>query len=634
MSKTNKNTRLDEQRKARSRKYASYNQNSNNDAKPKDMKKTLLRLLSLLKPYRVIVVFVFILAAVGTIIELPSSDWMGDLVDAFNVQIQAKLGGAEHMDFTECLQIILKVFGLFFGFAICSFLQTYLMAIVSQKMINHLRGEINAKLSRLPLRYFDKYTKGEILSKIINDCDNISSTLQSHTTTILTYIIQLIGVGIYMFWLNWKLALIAVVVIPFSTVVTRLITRRSKVLFRQYWDHIGQLNGHIEEMYTGHNIVRIFNHKQQSVSEFNDIAEQLYTSTYKSNFISGLINPILRIFNNLNYVLICFVGATLVVKNIANPVEGGATIGMIVAFTSYASQFATPINGIAKIINAIQSTLACAERVFEILDEEEEPEDNPVHEITECTGSVDFEGVDFSYNPSTELIKNLNVNVKPGTVTAIVGPTGAGKTTIVNLLMRFYDVNGGAIKIDGIDIREMSRKNLRDNLGMVLQDTWIFKGTIRENIAYGRENATDEEILEAAKIAYFDEFVNELPDGYDTILEEEGVNISQGQRQLLTIARAVLADPKILILDEATSSVDTRTEVKIQAALDTLMQGRTNFVIAHRLSTIKNADMILVMRRGSIVETGTHQELLDADGFYASLYKSQYTGGIPPEEVE
>ena len=636
MSKKNKKDKnLEQQRVERSKRYASYRTVRKEEEKPKHFKSTLLRLLDLLKPYRFAVAVVLLAAIIGTVVQLPSSDWMGDLIDAFNFQIREKLKTGNPMDFTECGKIILKVFALFGGYGICSFIQQYVMAVVTQKLICQIRGDLNSKLSRLPLKYFDKYTKGEILSKIINDCDNISSNLQSNITAILTSLVLCLGTAIYMFWLNWRLALVAIIIVPFSTIVTRVIARKSKVLFREFWDRIGELNGHIEEMYTGHNIVRIFNRKTQVVEEFNDIAESTAKSSYKANFISGLIHPILKIFNNINYIAICFIGALLVVESGNNPaVASGATIGTIVAFISYSSQFAGSINGVAKIVNAIQSTLASAERIFTVYDEEEEPVDTPKAVIESCEGNVAFEDVEFSYVEDKELIKDFSVDVPAGSLVAIVGPTGAGKTTIVNLLMRFYDIQSGSIKVDGVDIRDLSRENLRSMFRMVLQDIWLFKGTIRDIIAFGKQYATDEEVESAAKMAMFHDYVMELPDGYNTKLEEDGANISQGQRQLLTIARAIICNPKIMILDEATSSVDTRTEAKFQAALDSLMVGRTNFVIAHRLSTIKNADTILVMRRGHIVEMGNHEELLEADGFYASLYKSQYVGGIPPEDIE
>lgn len=633
MSKKNNkpvDAELELQRQKRSQRYAQYRKKQESEEKPTNFKSTLLRLLQMLSPYKVPVIVVFVAAAIGTLLNLPGPDYMGDLIDVFSIEIKNKLAIPGYdMQFEAAIRIIGIIFLLYFGNSMMTFVQQYLMAGVTQKLVCQLRERINTKLTHLPLRYFDKYTKGEILSKIVNDCDNISNSLQGNITTVLTSLIQVVGVGIYMFILNWQLALIAIVLVPVSTAITKVISKRSKILFRQHWDRLGEMNGHIEEMYTGHNMVRIFNREKAAVEEFDDIADNLYDVTRRANFVSGLINPILKFFNNINYVALCFVGALLVVKD---PTK--TSIGVVVAFLTYSSLFSSPISNIAKIINTIQSTLASSERVFDLLDEEEEPADSNTSSLTTCSGQVDFENVDFSYVEDVPLIENLNVNVKPGELVAIVGPTGAGKTTIVNLLMRFYDITGGSIKIDGVDIRDMSRNELRSFFGMVLQDTWLFKGTIKDNIAYGREDATEEEIIEAAKAARLHDYIMQQPEGYNMMLEEDGENLSQGQRQLLTIARAILSNPKMLILDEATSSVDTRTEIHIQEAMEHLMQGRTSFVIAHRLSTIKNADTILVMRRGSIVEKGSHEELLAAGGFYASLYNSQYTGGIPPEDTE
>ena len=491
----------------------------------------------------------------------------------------------------------------------------------------------------------------------MNDIDNLSGSLQNSMLTLVTGIVQVIGSLAMMIRTgNILMTLIAVFLVPVTGVISFRISKISKKWFRRYWDTLGSMNGHIEEMYTGHNIVRIFNHEERSVEEFRQINNSLCRNAFMANMISGILAPILTFVKNLNYVLLCIVGGAYYIANHLITTGGAVTskypfmakfinsimkntgsmgLGDIQAFLTYSSNFTSPIINISKIINNIQSSLACAERVFNLLDEEEQAEDVTTNEPSGmANGHIEFRNVSFRYVEDRPLIDNLNLTAKPGNLIAIVGPTGAGKTTIVNLLMRFYDIQGGQILLDGTDIYTMSRDALRRNFGMVLQDTWLFKGTIRDNIAYAKPDATDEEIRAAAKAANIDEFIDSLPDGYNTLLAEDGTNLSQGQRQLLTIARAVLADPPVLILDEATSSVDTRTELKIQIAMKNLMKGRTSFVIAHRLSTIKNADNILVMRKGNIVEQGTHKQLLEADGFYALLYNSQYTEGIPPEDDE
>ena len=585
-------------------KYAAYRKKEKSTQKPEHFKSTLLRLVSMLKPYKVSVIVVFIVAALATVLNIFTPDIFGDIVESFTVEINNKLNIAGYdMNFDTVIGQLIKIFVFYFGYTLCTFIQTYIMAGVSQKLICAIREKVNHKLSHMPLRYFDKNTKGEILSKIINDCDNLSNSLQNNITTVLTAAIQVIGVAIIMFVINWQLAIVSMVLVPISGFFARIISKRSKKLFRLYWDRMGDLNGHIEEMYTGHNIVRIFNHEKEAIAEFDGIADELQVSSVKANFVSGLLRPILNFFSNFTYVLVCFVGA-MIVLNLEQTQPGhlNTNIGIIIAFIQYASMFSGPINNIASIVNTIQSCLASAERVFSLLDEKDEPADNPVYTLDHPRGDVKFSHVSFRYLPEKPLIDDLNLEAKKGQIVAIVGPTGAGKTTLVNLLMRFYEIDSGSITIDGIDIREVSRENLRSNFGMVLQD--------------------------------MHEFIMSQPEGYDTVLEENGSNISQGQRQLLSIARALLTDPAVLILDEATSSVDTRTEVQIQEAMNHLMQGRTNFVIAHRLSTIKNADIILVMRRGAIVEQGTHEELLEKGGFYASLYNSQYQGGIPPEDTE
>lgn len=616
-------------------KYAAYRKQEDTSQKPKNFKGTLMRLIDMLKPYKVSVIVVFIVASTATILNIFTPDAMGDIINAFTAQINVRLEGGE-MDFGEAIRPILTIFYLYFGFTICEFIQTYLMAGVTQKLVCDIRERVNTKLSHIPLRYFDRNTKGEIISKIVNDCDNLSSTLQSNITVVVTSALQVIGVAIMMFRAEWRLALISMILVPVSAFFARVISKRSKILFRKFWDRTGDLNGHIEEMYTGHNLVRIFNHQKQAVGEFDEITDSLMDVSVKANFVSGLLKPILSIFWNLTYVLICFTGAMIVLDRSGGSSAGAiaGNIGLVVAFIQYAGMFSGPINNIATIVNTIQSCLASAERVFSLVDEEDETELAEGKTLEHPQGVVQFKDVSFRYLPDKPLIDHLDLTAKKGQLVAVVGPTGAGKTTLVNLLMRFYDVDSGAITIDGIDIRDMTREELRRHFGMVLQDTWIFKGTIKENIAYGRMDATDEEIYAAAVAAKLDPFIQEMPDGYDTVLEEDGSNISEGQKQLISISRALLTDPAVLILDEATSSVDTRTEVQIQEAMNTLMQGRTDFVIAHRLSTIRSADVILVMRRGAIVEQGTHEELLEKGGFYAQLYRSQYQGGIPPEESE
>lgn len=624
------NEALREKRRLR---YAAYRKKGSDEAgeKPSDFKGTLKRLLSLLAKYKFSVVFVLLCAAAGTLMNVISPDIMGDIVSMFSEQLDVKLSGGT-MDLDPIIMELLKVFGLYFGFAFLEFLQTFILVGVTQKLVCNLRESINGKLSRLPLSFFDRFTKGEILSKIVNDCDNISSRLQSNFTTVLTSVIQVVAVLVFMFMRNWLLAVVTICLVPISYLITRAVAKRSKVLFREHWDMLGEMNGHIEEMYTGHNIVRIFGHEKEADEEFTDIAEGLYNVTWKANFVSGLAKPVLNFFSNINYVTICLLGALLITGKLAFGAE--ADIGLIIKFISYSSLFTGPINSIAATISTFQSTLASSERVFGILDEPEALPDSSDSELPAARGLVEFDHVSFRYLPDVPLIEDLDLTVLPGQTAAIVGPTGAGKTTIVNLLMRFYDVTGGAIRLDGVNINDVPRGELRSRFGMVLQDTWLFKGTIRENIAYGRDDATDEEIVAAAKAAFIDDYIMTLKDGYDTVLEEDGTNLSQGQRQLLTIARAILCDPPLLILDEATSSVDTRTEAKIQTAMQSLMSGRTCFVIAHRLSTIRNADTIIVMRRGSIVEQGTHDELMARDGFYAMLRNSQYQDGIPPEDIE
>lgn len=524
------------------------------------------------------------------------------------------------IDFTYIGWIALILIGMYLISASFSLVMGLVMSGVSQKTVRDLRGEIDNKLDRLPLKYFDMHPHGDILSRVTNDIDTIATTLQQSLTQIITSIVQILGFIIMMLTISPILTLIVIGTLPLYIIATTFIAKKSQKFFAAQQKQLGDLSGHVEEMYTGHKIVKAFGREKDSIEKFRGINDKLYDVGWKAQFISGIMFPLMNFISNLGYVMICIVGGIWMTKS-------RLEIGDITAFIQYSRQFTMPIIQTANIANIIQSTIACAERVFEVLDEKEEiPDSQDAKVIKLPKGEVNIEHVDFRYKEDVPLIENMNLDVRQGHTIAIVGPTGAGKTTVVNLLMRFYEINAGRISVDGVDIREIKRSDLRKMFGMVLQDTWLFNGTIRDNIAYGRENATEEEIKRAAKAAHADHFIRTLPDGYNTILNEEATNISQGQKQLLTIARAVLADPAILILDEATSSVDTRTEVLIQNAMANLMKDRTSFVIAHRLSTIRDAELILVMDKGSIIEQGNHRELLAKGGFYAELYNSQFTG--------
>ena len=522
------------------------------------------------------------------------------------------------VDFGALGQVLLLLAGVYVLSSIFSWMQAWIMAGVTQRTVYRLRRETDQKLGRLPLKYFDSHPRGDVLSRVTNDIDNIGQTLQQSLTQLITSLLTVIGVLILMLTISPILAVISLLAVPLSIVVTVFIASRSQKQFVRQWASTGALNGHVEEMHTGHSIVKVFGRQEEAIARFNEENERLYEASYRAQFISGIIQPAMNFIANLNYVAIAVIGGLRVAA-------GQMSLGDVIAFIQYSRQFTFPIVQTASIANVMQSAVASAERVFELLDETEEVAD-PVQPIPldKAVGAVAFEDISFRYVPDVPLIDGLDLNVEAGQTVAIVGPTGAGKTTLVNLLMRFYEIDAGRILVDGIDTRDMTRDTLRRTFGMVLQDTWLFHGTIRENIAYGREDATEEEIVNAAEGAHVDHFVRTLPEGYDTVIDDDATNLSAGERQLLTIARAFLADPPILILDEATSSVDTRTEVLIQRAMARLMRGRTTFVIAHRLSTIRDAHSILVMDRGSIVEQGTHEELLAARGFYYDLYNSQF----------
>ncbi|TJY41354.1 ABC transporter ATP-binding protein [Cohnella pontilimi] len=600
--------------------------------KAKDAKGTLRRLLRYLRPHRFRLLAVLVTAVLSTVFGIISPKLLGNVTTKLFEGMMGKLKGipGAGIDFAGIWQILLVLIGLYLLSALFSFIQQYIMAGVAQKTVYALRNEVNGKLARLPLKFYDSRTHGEIMSRAVNDMDNISNTLQQSLTQAITSVITLIGIIVMMLTISPLLTLILIVTLPLSFIAIKKIATRSQTYFKGQQKELGELNGHVEEMFTGHKIVKAFGREAQSADRFNAINERLYESGWKAQFVSGIIMPIMNFIGNIGFVLICVAGGLLVTRQ-------SIAIGDIQAFIQYARQFTQPIAQTANIANVIQSAIASAERVFELLDEQEEAPEAGAHAAqvhASPKGEIAFQHVKFGYQEDAAFIEDLNIEVHSGQTVAIVGPTGAGKTTLVNLLMRFYEINGGAITVDGTDITKMKRGDLRSLFGMVLQDTWLFNGTIRDNIAYGREGATEQEIVQAAIAAHADHFIRTLPDGYDTILNEEASNISQGQKQLLTIARAVLADPAILILDEATSNVDTRTEIHIQKAMSELMSGRTSFVIAHRLSTIRDADLILVMKDGAVVEQGSHEELLEKGGFYADLYNSQFAGvNLQPEAV-
>ena len=600
--------------------------------KAKNFKGTLRRLLRYLKPYRFRLTIVFLAAALSTVFGILSPKLLGNATTTIFEGFMGKLKGVPGatFDFGAVWQIILTLIGLYLFSSLFAYVQQYLMAGIAQKTVYALRKEANEKLARLPLKYFDGRTHGEVMSRIVNDVDTISGTLQQSLTQMITSVITLVGVIVMMLTISPLMTVILMLTLPLSFVVIKQVAARSMPHFKGQQQAIGEMNGHVEEMYTGHKIVKAFGREEQAIEKFEVINEKLYNSGWKAQFISGIMMPLMMFVGNIGFVLVCVVGGVLVTR-------GSILIGDVQAFIQYAQQFSQPITQTANIANIIQSTLVAAERVFEILDEPEESTDVAT-DSTHATaagleGHVRFENVSFGYKENEPLIQNMNIDVKPGMTVAIVGPTGAGKTTLVNLLMRFYEIGEGRITIDGTDIRELPRSELRSKFGMVLQDTWLFNGTIKDNIAYGRAGASGEEIVHAARAAHADHFVRTLPEGYETTLNEEASNISQGQKQLLTIARAFLADPTILILDEATSSVDTRTELLIQKAMAGLMEGRTSFVIAHRLSTIRDADLILVMNQGTVIEQGNHEELLEKGGFYADLYNSQFSEGSTSQQV-
>lgn len=587
--------------------------------KPKDFKKTTKKLIkSYLAKYKVAIAIVILFAIGSTIFTIVGPKILGNATTEIFNGLMSKLSGGSGIDFGKVGQIALTLIGLYIVSALFAFIQGFTMTTVAQKITYKLRNDVAIKINKLPMKYFDKRTNGEVLSVITNDIDTLSMNLNQSITQIITSICTIIGILVMMFSISWQMTLISLIILPVAGIIVKFIVGKSQKYFVKQQDYLGHVNGQVEEVYGGLNIVKVFNAEEKVTKEFEKANDELYKSAWRSQFLSGLMHPITNFIANIGYVGVAVAGGYLAVA-------GTITVGNIQSFIQYNRQFTQPINQIAQISSMLQAMVAAAERIFEFLEEPEE-------EITakgnintaKLEGNVEFKHVKFGYNPEKTIINDFNAQVKEGQKIAIVGPTGAGKTTMVKLLMRFYDVTGGEIEVDGHNVKDFDRGELRKMFGMVLQDTWLFGGTVKDNIKYSNDDATDAQVIEAAKAAHVHHFIKTLPNGYNSLINEESTNISAGQKQLLTIARVILADPKILILDEATSSIDTRTEIQIQSAMDHLMEGRTSFIIAHRLSTIKNADLILVMNHGDIVEQGTHEELLAKNGFYADLYNSQF----------
>ena len=586
--------------------------------KAKDFKGAMSKLFRYMSRYKMRFVLVFIFAIAGTVFNIVGPKILGKATTELYTGLVAKVNGTGGIDFAKIGTILLWTLGLYVASACFSFIQGWIMTGISNDVTYNLRKDISKKINHLPLNYFESRTNGEILSRVTNDIDTLQMSLNQSLTQLITSVTTLIGVVIMMLSINVWMTLAALLILPVSMFIIQMVMKHSQKYFQAQQNYLGAVNGQIEENFGGHDVVRVFNKENDVLDEFEKDNKKLYESAWKSQFFSGMMMPIMQFVGNLGYVMVALLGGVFVIKK-------SIEVGDIQSFFQYIRNFTQPIQQIAQVTNLLQSSAAASERVFEFLEEPEESqnEKNPV-DVNTLTGDVQFEHVKFGYNPDKIIINDFSADVKDGQKIAIVGPTGAGKTTMVKLLMRFYDLNGGSIKVDGYDIKDFNRSSLREMFGMVLQDTWLFSGTIMENIRYGRLDATDEEVIAAAKAAHVHNFIMQQPGGYDMVLDEETSNISQGQKQLLTIARAILANNKILILDEATSSVDTRTEVRIQKAMDNLMKGRTSFVIAHRLSTIKDADLILVMKDGDIIEQGNHEELLSKKGFYADLYNSQF----------
>ena len=586
--------------------------------KAKDFNGTIKKLGKTLSKYKIAIIIVMIFAIGSTVFSIVGPKILGNATTEIYTGLMNKINGTGGIDFNKIGKIILWVVGLYGTSALFNLIQSYIMAGVAQKVTYKMRNDLTHKINKLPMKYFDKRTNGEVLSIITNDIDTLSTGLNQSITQIITSICTIIGILVMMFSISWEMTIVSLLILPISAIILKKVIGKSQKYFVKQQEYLGHVNGQVEEVYSGHNIVKVFGREKEAIKEFEKENTELYKSGWRSQFLSGLMYPLMNFVGNVGYVAVAILGGYFAVK-------GRITVGNIQSFIQYNKQFTQPIGQVAQISSTIQSMIAAAERIFEFLEENEEPEDvkNPVS-TENLAGNIKFEHVHFGYDPEKTIINDFNADVKDGQKIAIVGPTGAGKTTMVKLLMRFYDVNSGAILVDGHNIKDFKRGELRKMFGMVLQDTWLYGGTIRDNIRYSNPEATDSEVIEAAKAAHVHHYIKTLSNGYDAKINEESTNISAGQKQLLTITRVILANPKILILDEATSSIDTRTEQQIQSAMDNLMKGRTSFIIAHRLSTIKNADLILVMDHGDIVEQGNHEELLAKDGFYAKLYNSQF----------